>query len=319
MPSVIVTGITGQDGSYLAERMIADGWDVHAMVRDGKREFEQDVPAGIVSHTGDLLEPATLRAAIDAVEPDLIVNLAAVSSVAASWAEPEMTARATGLAVSGMLAAAWDLQERLGRPVRFVQASSSELFGAATEIPQTERTPIAPVSPYGAAKAYAHHLVGVYRGRGLFAASAIFYNHESPRRPDTFVTRKITQEVARIARGTSDRLLLGNLDARRDWGWAPDYMDALLRIALADDADDFIVATGAAHSVRDFVIAAFAAAGVDNWEDFVELDPRFARPVDAPVMLGDYSKIRRKLGWEPTHSFDQIVSAMVAHDLELLS
>ncbi|TFD39216.1 GDP-mannose 4,6-dehydratase [Cryobacterium sp. TMT1-19] len=318
MASVIVTGITGQDGSYLAERLLGDGWDVHAIVREEPHRFEQEVVAGVSVHRGDLLDSESLRATIDEVEPDLIVNLAGISSVAQSWSQPELTARVTGFAVSSLLAAAWDLQERLGRPVRFVQASSSEMFGAATELPQTERTAIAPISPYGAAKAYAHHLVGVYRGRGLFAASAILYNHESPRRPETFVTRKITQEVARIKKGTSTELLLGNLDARRDWGWAPDYVDALVRIARADVADDFIVATGVDHSVRDFVAAAFAAVGISEWEHLVALDPRFARPVDAPVMLGDSSKLRSTLGWSPTRSFEQVVAAMVTHDLELL-
>ena len=319
MASVVVTGITGQDGSYLAERLIGDGWDVHAIVRDGKHDDEQEITPGVSVHAGDLLDIASMRSVIDEVEPDLIVNLAGISSVAQSWSQPELTARVTGLAVSGLLAGAWDLQERVGRPVRFVQASSSEIFGAAAERPQTEATPIAPISPYGAAKAYAHHLVGVYRGRGLFASSAILYNHESPRRPDTFVTRKITRGVARIAHGDSTSLLLGNLDARRDWGWAPDYVDALLLIAQADAADTFIVATGVEHSVRDFVAAAFTAAGISDWESLVELDPRFARPVDAPIMLGDNSKIRRTLGWSPTLTFDETVQAMVAHDQELLA
>jgi GDPmannose 4,6-dehydratase len=319
MSSVVVTGITGQDGSYLAERLIGDGWDVHAIVREGTRPDEQEVIPGVTVHAGDLLDIGSLRAVINSVEPDLIVNLAGISSVAQSWAQPELTARVTGLAVAGLLSSAWDLQERLGRRVRFVQASSSEIFGAARDVPQTENTQIAPVSPYGAAKSYAHHLVGVYRGRDLFAASAILYNHESPRRPETFVTRKITMGVARIVRGESDKLLLGNLASRRDWGWAPDYVDAILRIAQADSADDFIVATGVEHSVRDFVAAAFEAAGITDWTGYVELDPRFARPVDAPVMLGDFTKIRNLLGWEPTQTFAQTVSAMVAHDIELAS
>lgn len=319
MASVVVTGITGQDGSYLAERLTGDGWDVHAIVREGTRPDEQEVTPGVTVHAGDLLDTDSLRAVIDSVEPDLIINLAGISSVAQSWTQPELTARVTGLAVSGLLAGAWALQERLGRPVRFVQASSSEMFGAATERPQTENTPLKPVSPYGAAKAYAHHLVGVYRGRDLFAASAILYNHESPRRPEAFVTRKITSGVARIVNGDEPKLLLGNLDARRDWGWAPDYVDAVLRIAQADTADDFIVATAVEHSVRDFVAAAFAAAGIADWEGFVELDPRFARPVDAPVMVGDNTKIRTTLGWVPTRSFDEIVQAMVEHDLALRS
>ncbi|MWV59574.1 GDP-mannose 4,6-dehydratase [Rathayibacter sp. VKM Ac-2754] len=314
MPVAFVTGASGQDGGYLVERLLADGWDVAALVRGGD---DSSLPSAVRPFEGDLRDAAGLGRAVAAAAPDAVFHLAGISSVAQSWQEPVLTAEVTGTAVAALLEAAMALQESSGREVRFVQASSSEIFGAATENPQTESTPIRPVSPYGAAKAFAHHLVGVYRGRGLHASSAILYNHESPRRPESFVTRKITAGVAAIAVGAAEELSLGNLDARRDWGWAPDYVDALLRASRAESADDYVVATGVAHSVREFVGAAFAAAGIDEWEDRVVIDPRFARPVDAPEMRGDASKAREALGWAPTVGFEDIVARMVENDLEL--
>ncbi|SMH33374.1 GDPmannose 4,6-dehydratase [Rathayibacter oskolensis] len=314
MPIAFVTGASGQDGGYLVERLLADGWDVSALVRGGD---DAALPAAVRPLEGDLRGPEGLGRAVAEAAPDAVFHLAGISSVAQSWQEPVLTAEVTGTAVAALLEAALTLQESSGREVRFVQASSSEIFGAATENPQTESTPIRPVSPYGAAKAFAHLLVGVYRGRGLHASSAILYNHESPRRPESFVTRKITAGVAAIAAGTAEELSLGNLDARRDWGWAPDYVDALLRASRADSADDYVVATGVSHSVREFVGAAFAAAGIDDWEGRVVIDPRFARPVDAPEMRGDASKARRELGWAPTVGFEEIVARMVENDLDL--
>ncbi|QHC67239.1 NAD-dependent epimerase/dehydratase family protein [Rathayibacter sp. VKM Ac-2759] len=314
MPVAFVTGASGQDGGYLVERLLADGWDVAALVRGGD---DSSLPSAVRPFEGDLRDAPGLGRAVAAAAPDAVFHLAGISSVAQSWQEPVLTAEVTGTAVAALLEAAHALQESSGREVRFVQASSSEIFGAATENPQTERTPLRPVSPYGAAKAFAHHLVGVYRGRGLHASSAILYNHESPRRPESFVTRKITAGVAAIAVGAAQELSLGNLDARRDWGWAPDYVDALIRASRADGADDYIVATGVAHSVREFVGAAFTAAGIDDWEDRVVIDPRFARPVDAPEMRGDASKAREALGWTPTVGFEDIVARMVENDLEL--
>ncbi|MCJ1685824.1 GDP-mannose 4,6-dehydratase [Rathayibacter sp. VKM Ac-2927] len=313
MPAAFVTGASGQDGGYLVERLLADGWEVSALVRDE----DASLPASVRPFQGDLRDAAGLGRVIAEARPDTVFHLAGISSVAQSWQEPVLTAEVTGTAVAALLEAALALQESAGREVRFVQASSSEIFGAATENPQTESTPIRPVSPYGAAKAFAHHLVGVYRGRGLHASSAILYNHESPRRPESFVTRKITAGVAAIAAGTATELSLGNLDARRDWGWAPDYVDALVRASRAGSAGDYVIATGVAHSVREFVGAAFAAAGIDAWEDRIRIDPRFARPVDAPEMRGDASKARAELGWAPTVAFEEIVARMVEHDLEL--
>ncbi|KQP97587.1 MULTISPECIES: GDP-mannose 4,6-dehydratase [unclassified Rathayibacter] len=314
MPVAFVTGASGQDGGYLVERLLADGWDVAALVRGGD---DSSLPSAVRPFEGDLRDADGLGRAVAASAPDTVFHLAGISSVALSWKEPVLTAEVTGTAVAALLEASLALQESSGREVRFVQASSSEIFGAATENPQTESTPIRPVSPYGAAKAFAHHLVGVYRGRGLHASSAILYNHESPRRPDSFVTRKITAGVAAIAAGAAEELTLGNLDARRDWGWAPDYVDALVRASRAEKADDYIVATGVAHSVREFVGAAFAAAGISDWEHRVVIDPRFARPVDAPEMRGDASKARAALGWAPTVGFEDIVARMVENDLEL--
>ncbi|WP_167136765.1 GDP-mannose 4,6-dehydratase [Diaminobutyricimonas sp. TR449] len=316
MPVALVTGVTGQDGSYLAEQLLGEGWEVHALVREGRHE---SAPADqVVVHRGDLSDVDRLAEVVRESAPDTVFNLAGISSVAYSWQHPAETAALTGVAATALLEAAWQLQEVRGSSVRFVQASSSEIFGAAVDQPQTEATPIAPASPYGAAKAFAHHMVGLYRSRGLFASNAILYNHESLRRPEAFVTRKITMGVAAVAAGRQKTISLGNLDAQRDWGWAPDYVEALRLIGAADAPDDFIVATGETHSVRDFVRVAFQAVGIDDWEARVELDPRFARPNDSAVMRGDSSKLRTELGWAPRHDFESIVSDMVRHDLTLL-
>jgi len=319
MRTALITGITGQTGSYLCEELVADGWSVHGMVRDSD-DLEADLhsrcPSAVLHH-GDLADTALLGRLVGDIRPDAIFNLGGLTSVGLSWEQPDLTARITGLAVATLLEAAAAVQAERGSAVSFVQASSAEMFGNATDVPQTERTSIAPVNPYGAAKAYAHHLVGVYRGTGLAATSCILYNHESPRRPPAFVTRKITAGVARIARGMSDSLVLGNLDAERDWGWAPDYAHALA-LAASGQPGDYIVATGVPHTVRDFVAAAFSAVGIEDWAPLVRQDAAFMRPQDAPTLVGDAAKARRVLGWEPTLGFDAIVSAMVEADLELL-
>lgn len=315
MPQAFITGVTGQDGSYLAERLAIDGWQVHGLVRKGVTG-EQELPNGVIAHEGDLRDHAGLARLVREVRPQLIVNLAGLSSVAASWERPAEAAEISGSSVAALLDAAQELSDD-GASVRFVQASSSEIFGIPSDDPQTEDTRISPVSPYGAAKAFGHHLVGVYRSRGLHASSAILYNHESPRRPETFVTRKITASVARIALGLQDRLVLGNVDAIRDWGWAPDYMDAITRISGAAAPDDYIVATGEAHSVREFVEAAFSSAGLGGPGSRLESDPSAMRPTDAPRMRGDSSRLRTQLGWAPTMSFTDIVDAMIAEDLRV--
>lgn len=308
-----VTGISGQDGSYLAERLVADGVEVHALAN--VHEPALDV-AGVEMHRGDLLDEDAVRRLVLDLAPGEVYNLAALSSVAQSWEKPGLTARLNGTAAVALMDAAWQSQERTGRTVRFVQASSAEIFGEPDRSPQDEATAVRPINPYGAAKAFAHLSAHVYRQRGLHAASVILYNHESPRRPRQFVTRKITATVAEIARGEAETLTLGNLDARRDWGWAPDYVDAMVRAARADGPDDFVVATGVSHSVRDFVAAAFARAGIPDWADRLTVDQGLVRPADATELVGDSTRAREVLGWEPTVPFEELVGRMVDADLD---
>src|SRR4051794_24791822 len=272
-PSALITGVGGQGGSYLAERLLADGVEVHALSLPGDAAVD-----GVHTHVGDVADVEGTRALVLEVTPDEVYNLAAVSSVARSWDEPELTARVNGLAAVGLLESAWQLQERSGRPVRFVQASSAEIFGLPDRSPQDEDTPVRPVNPYGAAKAFAHLMVDVYRRRGLHAVSLVLYNHESPRRPEQFVTRKITSGVAAIAAGAAAKLTLGNLAAVRDWGWAPDFVDAMVLAARAEAARDYVVATGESHSVEEFVAAAFRCVGIADWSAYVEVDPALLRP-----------------------------------------
>lgn len=321
MARVLITGITGQDGGYLTEQLLDEAAEVHGLVHDGDTAaaaFRAAHPS-VHLHSGDLADAEGLRALVDQVEPDELYNLGGISSVAFSWEHPVLTAELSGVAAAVLLQAAHDLQERTGRAVACVQASSSEIFGNATTHPQDENTPVRPVSPYGAAKAYAHHMAHVYRGKGLRVASCILFNHESPRRPTTFVTRKITSAAARIGREGTGTITLGNLDAQRDWGWAPDYVDAMVRAGRHAEGGDFVIATGSTHTVAEFAEAALRHAGVgDSWRDHLEVDTAFLRPVDAPVMVGDASKARRELGWTPTVKFAEIVGRMVDHDLELL-
>lgn len=306
MTRTLVTGVTGQDGSYLAELLLAAGGEVHGIVATG-----EPVP-GVVVHPADLTVPGAARAIVDAVRPDLIVNLAAVSSVFRSWQQPAVTAQLNGLLVAELLDAA------RSHEARFVQAGSAEIFGAPASAPQDETTPIRPTSPYGAAKAYAHGLVHAYRTAGLHASSLILYNHESPRRPETFVTRKITAAAARIAAGRQARLSLGNLDARRDWGWAPDFARAMQLAAQAAEPGDYVIATGVSHSVADFVQAAFEAVGIHDWRSLVDVDADLLRTGDAPDLRGDASLAQRHLGWQPTLGFEGIVRAMVEADVAAL-
>ncbi len=315
MTRSLITGVAGQDGRYLAELLLGEGHEVHGVVRPGSGA----VVAGATMHEADLSTEAAASDLVDSIGPDQVFNLAAVSSVFRSWQEPALTARVNGTFVADLLAACLALQGRSGRSVIVVQASSAEIFGMPDTSPQDEDTPVRPTSPYGAAKAYAHGLVGVYRGAGLAASSCILYNHESPLRPQSFVTRKITAAAARISLGLQDRLELGNLHARRDWGWAPDYADAMLRAAAAPDPDDYVIATGESHSIEDFVAAAFTRVGIVDWRPLVELSASLTRVGDAPELVGDASKARRALGWAPTRRFDDIVAAMVDDDLRIAS
>ncbi len=312
MTRAFITGVSGQDGSYLAEELLHDGYEVHGLTSGQGPNL---VPDGVVTHEGDLRDAGAISRIVGDVAPDQIYHLAAVSSVARSWEEPLLTTEVNCLGSMALLDAAWRLQESSGRPVTLVQAASAEIFGEPDETPQTERTPIHPENPYGATKAFVHQMVNVYRLRGLHACSAILYNHESPRRPTQFVTRKITSAVAAIAQGRQDKLALGNLDARRDWGWAPDYVHAMRLAAEHTEPSDYLIATGEAHSVREFVQAAFAHVRIPDWENHVEVDPRFFRPVDATELRGDASKARRELGWAPTVTFEEIVARMVEVDL----
>jgi GDPmannose 4,6-dehydratase len=271
----------------------------------------------VIVVSGNLADSADVQAAVDYAQPDEVYNLAGVSSVALSWQHPMLTAEVTGLGLLRVITAVSALSDGHGGQSRIVQASSAEIFGEATGA-HNEHTPIAPVTPYGAAKAFAHQLARVYRGAGASISTAILYNHESPRRPETFVTRKITRTVAKIARGEADRLRVGNLEARRDWGFAGDYARALQLIGRHPAADDFIVASGESHTVADFVATAFRRIGVTDWDALVDVDPRFQRPVDPPEQRGDSSKARRELGWCPAKSFEDMVNEMVDADLRLI-
>ena len=313
----LITGITGQDGSYLAELLLSKGYEVHGMVRRSSEEkFERiaHLKGKVLLHQGDLLDQFSLARLLSDLNPDEVYNLAAQSFVPTSWNQPVLTGEFTALGVTKMLEAV-----RYSAPkARFYQASSSEMFGKVREVPQNENTPFYPRSPYGVAKAYGHFITVNYReSYKLFAVSGILFNHESPRRGLEFVTRKISDGVARIKLGLQKRLPMGNLDARRDWGFAPDYVDAMWRMLQADAPDDYVVATHETHTVQEFCEAAFSRAGLD-WQEHVYIDPAFVRPAEVDVLIGDASKAKRKLGWEPAVRFKQLVELMVDADLERL-
>jgi GDPmannose 4,6-dehydratase len=314
----LITGITGQDGSHLADLLLENGYQVHGMVRRSSTETFSRIEHlrdRITLHTGDLLDQRSLVDVMRACEPHEIYNLAAMSFVAASWVQPVLTAEFSGVGVTRMLEA----MREAARDARFYQASSSEMFGKVREVPQNESTPFYPRSPYGVAKAYGHFITVNYReSYDLFACSGILFNHEGERRGREFVTRKVTHGAAAIKLGLQDKLLLGNLDARRDWGYAPDYVEAMWMMVQQDEPDDFVIATGEAHSVRELVDVAFGHVGLDPGEH-VGTDPRYYRPAEVDHLIGDYSKAKEKLGWEPRTSFEELVRLMVDADLELLS
>jgi GDPmannose 4,6-dehydratase len=313
----LITGITGQDGSYLAELLLDKGYEVHGMVRRLSSENHHRLEAirdRITIHTGDLLDQRSLGDVMRACEPEEIYNLAAMSFVGASWNQPTLTAEFTGLGVTRMLEA----MREVCPEARFYQASSSEMFGKVRETPQSEVTPFYPRSPYGVAKVYAHFITVNYReSYGLFACSGILFNHESPRRSLEFVTRKITHTAAAIKLGLTKELALGNLEARRDWGYAPDFVDAMWRMLQRDEPDDYVAGTGRDHSVRDLVEIAFGYLGLDP-SDYVREDPKFMRPAEVDLLIADPSKAREQLGWQPAVDFEQLVKLMVDADLELL-
>ncbi|MEW6251756.1 MAG: GDP-mannose 4,6-dehydratase [Planctomycetota bacterium] len=326
MPRALITGITGQDGSYLAEFLLGRGYEVHGLIRrsssfnteriDGLYRDPHDPDARLHLHYGDLTDGSALRRVLGAVRPDEIYNLAAQSHVRVSFLQPEYTADVVGLGTLRLLEAVRDHVDTSGAEVRVYQAGSSEMFGS-TPPPQSEASPFHPRSPYGVAKLAAHWAAVNYReAYGLFVANGILFNHESPRRGETFVSRKITRAVGRIKLGLQQRLYLGNLAARRDWGFAGDYVEAMWRMLQQDAPDDYVVATGEAHSVREFAELAFGCAGLD-WRDFVEVDARYLRPAEVDDLCGDATKARDRLGWRPTVGFSELVRMMVEHDLEL--
>jgi GDPmannose 4,6-dehydratase len=317
-PSALITGITGQDGSYLAEVLLEKGYEVHGMVRRSSTErFEriEHLRDKVTLHQADLLDERSLVDALRAARPSEIYNLAAMSFVAVSWIQPTLTAEFTGVGVTRLLEA----MREVCPEARFYQASSSEMFGKVREVPQNELTAFYPRSPYGVAKAYGHFITVNYReSYNLHATSGILFNHESPRRGLEFVTRKITWHAAAIRLGLIDSVSLGNLDAERDWGYAKDYVEAMWLMLQQDKPDDFVIATGIAHSVRDCVEIAFDQAGIEVG-DHVVLDESLKRPAEIDHLIGDFSKARRELGWTPGTNFEELIRLMVDADHELLS
>ncbi|MBI5902953.1 MAG: GDP-mannose 4,6-dehydratase [Deltaproteobacteria bacterium] len=313
----LITGITGQDGSYLSGFLLEKGYEVYGMVRRSSVErFEriEHIKDRVHLVQGDLTDQSSLDEAVKEIQPDEVYNLAAQSFVPTSWNQPTLTGEITGLGATRLLEAL----RKLKPDARFYQASSSEMFGKVREVPQTELTPFHPRSPYGVAKVYAHFITVNYReSYDMFACSGILFNHESPRRGLEFVTRKITHGVARIKLGLANEIRLGNLDAKRDWGYAGDYVEAMWLMLQQDRPDDYVIASGETHSVREFVEAAFSSAGLD-WERFVVLDPKFVRPAEVDLLIGDPKKAREKLGWSPKVGFRDLVKMMVEEDIETL-
>jgi GDPmannose 4,6-dehydratase len=319
MPRALITGITGQDGLYLSELLLSKGYEVFGLIRgqnNPKRELvEQTVPE-VRLVTGDLTDLSSLLRAFGAAQPEEIYNLGAISFVAYSWENARLTSEVTGLGVLNALEATRLYAGDDLSKVRFYQASSSEMFGKVTEVPQHERTLPWPRSPYGVSKVFGHYMTINYReSYGMHASSGILFNHESPRRGPEFVTRKISTAVARIKLGLQDKISLGNLDAKRDWGFAGDYVDAMWRMLQQDEGDDYVIATGETHSIREYLDLAFRYVGIEDWLKYVEQDPRFFRPAEVDLLIGDPQKALDKLGWKPTMTFAQLVETMVEADL----
>jgi GDPmannose 4,6-dehydratase len=324
MPRALITGITGQDGYYLSEHLLKQGYEVFGLIRGQANPklstIERTLPDVRIVE-GDLLDQASLMNAVHKVQPDEVYNLAAISFVMLSWNQPELTGEITGLGALRMLEAirlttgASQSRSKSGRGIKFYQASSSEMFGKVRETPQNENTPFHPRSPYGVAKAYAHYITVNYReSYGLYACSGILFNHESPKRGPEFVTRKITLGAARIKLGMQKELLMGNLDTRRDWGYAGDYVRAMHLMMQQKQPDDYVVGTGETHQGKEWAQLAFECVGL-NWEDYVKSDAQFMRPAEVDLLIADASKARDKLGWKPEVSFRQLIEMMVEHDL----
>jgi GDPmannose 4,6-dehydratase len=326
MKKALITGITGQDGSYLAELLLAKDYEVHGIIRrastfntdriDTIYQDPHELGSRLFLHYGDLSDGTGLRRILEKVQPDEVYNLGAQSHVRISFDEPEYTADVVGTGALRLLEALRDYMWNMGREVRIYQAGSSEMFGAAPP-PQSERTPFYPRSPYAVGKAAAHwYMVNYRESYKMFIANGILFNHESPRRGETFVTRKITRAVGRIKIGLQKKLYLGNLESRRDWGYAGDYVEAMWLMLQQPEPDDYVIATGESYSVREFLEEAFGQAGLD-WREYVETDPRYFRPAEVDYLLGDATKAKERLGWQPNVTFKELVRMMVDYDLEL--
>lgn len=320
MKSAFITGVTGQDGLYLSEFLHQKGYRVFGLVTGQNNPkaalLAQSYPF-VEILSGNLLDLSGLMRAVTTAQPDEVYNLGAISYVAYSWQNARLTSDVTGGGVLNILEAVRFYQDSSGKKVRFYQASSSEMFGKAHEIPQRESTVLWPRSPYAIAKTFGHYMTINFReSYGMHATSGILFNHESPRRGPEFVTRKISQAVARISLGLQDRVTLGNLEAKRDWGFAGDYVKAMWLMLQQDTADDYVISTGKAHSVRELLDAAFGEIGIDDWSEYVRVDERYMRPADVDCLLGDSTKAREKLGWEPTVGFEELIRMMVRHDVD---
>ncbi|MBM3717497.1 MAG: GDP-mannose 4,6-dehydratase [Actinobacteria bacterium] len=319
MPRALITGITGQDGQHLAEFLHGQGYQVFGMMKGQNNpralQLRDEFPY-VELVQGDLADLPSLVSTLEYVRPDEVYNLGAISFVAISFGQPELTSNITGLGVLRMLEAIRMVGGAQNNPIRFYQASSSEMFGKVREVPQTELTPFHPRSPYGCAKVFGHAITVNYReSYGIYACSGILFNHEGPRRGLEFVTRKITNTAARIKLGLESELVMGNLDAKRDWGYAGDYVRAMWMMLQQDEPDDYVVATGQTHSIEEFLTLAFAEAGLGDWSNYVRQDPRFFRPAEVDLLIGDPTKAHTKLGWRPEVDFPGLVKMMVEHDL----
>ena len=320
MPTALITGITGQDGLYLSELLHGKGYRVFGLVsgqNNPKRKLLEQLCPYVEILSGNLLDLSSVMRAVAEAEPDEVYNLGAISFVAYSWQNARLTSDVTGGGVLNMLEAVRFYQDSSGRQVRFYQASSSEMFGKVQDVPQRETTLLWPRSPYGVAKVFGHYMTINYReSYGMHASSGILFNHESPRRGPEFVTRKISQAVARISLGMQDSVRLGNLDAKRDWGFAGDYFRAMWLMLQQDTADDYVIATGETHSIRELLDVAFSEIGIADWDKHVKIDERFMRPAEVDLLIGDASKARERLGWEPSVSFEELVRMMVRGDID---
>jgi len=320
MRKAFITGITGQDGRHLAEFLHGKGYKVYGMMKgqnNPRAEMLRDEFPFIEIVPGDLTDLTSLVTALEYVQPDEFYNLGAISFVAMSFNQAELTANVTGLGVLRALEAVRMVGGAQNNPIRFYQASSSEMFGKVREVPQTEMTPFHPRSPYGVAKVFGHNITMNYReSYGLYACSGILFNHEGPRRGLEFVTRKITNTAARIKLGVEKELVLGNTDAKRDWGYAGDYVKAMWLMLQQDEPDDYVIATGETHSIEEFLTLAFDKVGLGDWRPYVRHDAKFLRPAEVDLLIGDPAKAKAKLGWQPEVNFEQLVSMMVEHDLE---